>query len=127
MLDSIPQDLYNNVWIAVTKTNNQGCNWAAYPAAGNCEYLKQLLAAVKGRGIPVGIYSDYYSWQSIFKSLTACAEVGSYPLWYRWNDRADSFDNYKSFGGFGLPSQKAYAKVDGFCGLNGVGLDYKLR
>lgn len=87
MLDSLPSNLYNKVWIVVQKNKNQGCDWGSYAAAGNCEYLKQILAAVKARGKEVGIFSDYYSWQSIFKSLTGCAEVGNYPLWYGANDR----------------------------------------
>ena len=49
MLDSIPSNLYNKVWITVQKTQNQGCSWGSYPAAGNCEFLKQLIAAVKAR------------------------------------------------------------------------------
>ena len=110
----------------MTKTSDQGCNWANYPSTGNCAFLKQLIAAVKGRGKSVGIYSDYYSWQNIFKSLTGCPEVGIYPLWYGYNDHVDSFKNYKAFGGFSLPVQKRYATVNDFCGVNGVGLDYRI-
>lgn len=58
MLDSIPANLYNKVWISVQASKNKICDWSAYPAVGNCEFLKQLLAAVKGRGKTVGIYSD---------------------------------------------------------------------
>ena len=74
----------------------------------------------------MGIYSDYYSWQSIFKSVTGCTELGEYALWYGFNDHKDNFDSYKSFGGFGLPTMKSYGIVSDFCGLNGIGLDYKL-
>ena len=126
MMDSIPANLYNKVWITVQKNQNQGCDWGSFPSAGNCEYLKQLLAAVKARGKEVGIFSDYYSWQSIFRSLTGCPEVGTYPLWYGSNDRQDNFNSYKAFGGFSLPVQKAYASVSGLCGLNNIGLDYKI-
>ena len=126
MLDSIPSNLYNKVWIVVQKNQNQGCSWSSYPAAGNCGFLKQLIAAVQARNKEVGIYSDYYSWQSIFKSLTGCPEVGIYPLWYGSNNRQDNFSDFKGFGGFSLPVQKTYGVVSGLCNLNNVGLDYRI-
>lgn len=124
MLDSIPSNTYNKVWVVVQSLKGT-CDWGTMPANLNCEYLKQIIAAVKARNKDVGIYSDYYAWQSIFKSLTACPEVGQYDLWYGYNDHQDNFNSYKSFGGFGLPSMKAYAVVNGLCGLS-LGLDYKL-
>ena len=108
MLDSLPRENYRQVWIEVRTTGKRGCDWSTYPASTNCEYLKQLLAAVKGRGITVGIYSDYDSWKEIFNSVSGCVEVGTYPLWYEGDDTSQSFKDYRSFGGFGLPVRKRY-------------------
>lgn len=50
MLEGIPSDLYNKVWIVVQPGREQSCDWSLYPGSSNCQYLKQLLAAVKGFG-----------------------------------------------------------------------------
>lgn len=53
-------------------------------------------------------------------------QIGQNSLWYGQNDQKDNFDSYKSFGGFGMPTMKNYAKRSDFCGYGQFGLDYQL-
>lgn len=126
MLDAIPADLYSKVWVSVAKGGAAGCDWSSYPSAGNCDYLQQMIAAINGRGKPVGIFSDSSAWPAVFKSTTGCSQVGDNHLWYAYNDHNDSFAGFKSFGAFGMPERKMYGLVDDLCNLSNIGLLYSL-
>lgn len=125
MLDSLPNKLIKKVWIVV-KPSLGICTWTGFPAFMTCEFLKEMIAAVKGRGIDVGVSSDYYSWQSVFKSISTCTEVGEVSLWFTSFDKEDNLNSYRSFGGWSMPEMKRYANATDFCHLSYAGLNYRV-
>ena len=60
----------------------------------------------------MGVAASIDSWQDNFKSVTACPEVSSAPLyWFPNEDEFDGNPNFKSyhpFGGWKVPYMKMY-------------------
>lgn len=55
MMDNLPANLYDKIWVSLLRNPNSGCDWASYSADSNCQFLRELVAAVKNRGKDVGI------------------------------------------------------------------------
>ena len=58
LLDSLPSNLYDTVWVSPDLNGYSSCRWTSYPASNNCSYLKQLIAAIQGRDKNPGIKSS---------------------------------------------------------------------
>lgn len=86
MMNAIPENLYDKVWVRVETNYNTGCSWATNTAEFNCQYLRTLVTAIQGKGKNVGIYSSLSFWNAAFHSLTACTDFSKLPLWYLYND-----------------------------------------
>ena len=75
MIDSIPGNLYDKIWIDIETNPSPGCSWNDPSADSNCQYTLELIAAIKARGKKLGVYASRYMWGSIFGSYTACVQA----------------------------------------------------
>ena len=106
--------------VRVIYIKRSGTNYAS-----NCDYLQQLVSAVKAnKGVP-GIYSSEYEWETVMGSRYACTEVSAIPLWYAHYDNNPSFSDWSStiFGGWKSPAIKQYKGDITKCGA-GIDEDY---
>lgn len=117
--------VYGTVWLDVEHNPSTGCGWSTSDYTGNCNFLSDLVNALKAKGKLVGIYGSKYQWQTIFGSASNCAKFTSLPLWYAHYDNSASFSDYPnySFGGWSKPSIKQYAGDTTLCGV-GVDLNF---
>lgn len=84
LLDGIPNNLYENIWISVIDNYSPGCGWSYKTPDANCQYLKSLVMALKDRGKNVGIISSNEQWTNAFKSVGAGYQIADgIPLWYK--------------------------------------------
>jgi GH25 family lysozyme M1 (1,4-beta-N-acetylmuramidase) len=115
--------LYGTVWLDVEINPSSGCSWAGNSAASNCQYLGELVQALKNRGKRVGIYSSRYMWETVMGSSGACQNHTDLPVWYAHYDGVASFSDWSSvsFGGWSKPSIKQYLGDKVLCG---TGIDY---
>lgn len=58
------------VWVDVEANPSSGCKWT--DANSNCQFLQELVNALKGHGMHVGIYASSSQWQSIFGARGNC-------------------------------------------------------
>lgn len=77
---------FGMVWIDVEDNPSSGCSWNSYSASSNCDYLSQLISAVKSHGRQVGVYTSEYEWENVMGSVSACTSASSVPLWYAHYD-----------------------------------------
>jgi hypothetical protein len=75
LIDNLPATLYRTIWIDIETNPSPGCSWADHTPLENCQFTMDLIAAVKARGKPVGIYASRYMWGSIFSSYTYCSQA----------------------------------------------------
>lgn len=106
------------IWLDIETNQSSGCSWSLATFDSNCEYTKQLIAAIKARGRAVGIYASAYMWNKIYGSKTACSVFSDYPLWYAHYDGKEDFNDWTTsqFGGWKLPTLKQYAGDAVICG-----------
>lgn len=86
LISGISGNLYSTIWIDAETNPSAGCSWSGHDAASNCNFITETVNAIKARGKTPGIYSSAVQWQNIFGSTSACASVGSVPLWYAHYD-----------------------------------------
>jgi hypothetical protein len=86
MMDAVPENLYDKVWIRVEPNNSPGCGWTSNTPDKSCQYLRNLTSAVTSRGKDVGIYSFYGYWNQTFGNPAGCPDVSNYLLWYQADD-----------------------------------------
>lgn len=119
MIDKIPGNLYDRIWIDIETNPSSGCSWNDHDAESNCQFTLELVKAVRARGKPVGIYASKYMWGTIYKSYTACPQAAfEVPLWYPHYDDNPSFSDFSEFGGWKAPTIKQYHNTMSFCGLS---------
>ncbi|OMJ74587.1 hypothetical protein SteCoe_26444 [Stentor coeruleus] len=106
---------YGMIWIDV-----ETYAWSSSQSA-NQNFILTMVNALQGLGAIVGIYSNYYNWQSIVG--LNWSGVSSLPLWYAHYDNNPSFSDFVSFGGWSSPAIKQYAGDATVCGA-GVDLNY---
>ena len=53
---------YGMIWIDIEDNPSTGCSWNIGTSASNCQFLGDLISAIRGHGKTVGIYSSYYMW-----------------------------------------------------------------
>ena len=86
MMDNVPSNYYNYVWVYVTQNNQPGCDWSAYSESSNCAFVNSLMAAIKNRSKNPGIFSSVSDWSYAFKNVNACPGASQFPLWYEYSD-----------------------------------------
>ena len=111
---------FGMVWLDVEINPSSGCSWTSYSWSSNCDYLNQLISAVKSHGKAVGVYTSQYEWESTMGSLGACTSAASVPLWYAHYDNWASFGDYVKIGGWSSPSMKQFIGDSTLCS---VGID----
>jgi hypothetical protein len=89
------------VWLDIEYNPSKGCSWASESAESNCEYIQELVNALKASGKQVGIYTSSYEWNLVVGSKQACPDVANnIPLWYAHFDNSASFNDYSQIGGW---------------------------
>ena len=114
---------YGQIWLDIETNPSSGCSWAGRSGADNCNYVTELVNAVKAHGKVPGIYSSYYMWESIMGGAKNCAGLGHVALWYAHYDNSASFSDFKSFGGWSRPNIKQFKGDTTACGV-GVDLNF---
>ena len=114
---------YGQIWLDIEANPSSGCSWAGRSGADNCNYVTELVNAVKAHGKVPGIYSSYYMWESIMGGAKNCAGLGHVALWYAHYDNSASFSDFKSFGGWSHPNIKQFKGDTTACGV-GVDLNF---
>ncbi len=112
---------YGMIWLDIETNPSTGCGWGQGSGASNCNFVTELVNAVKSHGKTVGIYSNYYMWESIMGSAGSCTGHSGLSLWYAHYDGNPSFSDFKSFGGWTKPSMKQYVGDTTLCG---AGVDF---
>ena len=125
MMDSLPTTYYDTVWVYVQKNDSPSCDWSSYTAETNCAYLNSIAMAILNRGKNVGFFSSVQDWTYAFKNVNACPQLGQYPLWYEYDDQVQSFNNFRSFGGWNMPDMKRYSSHYNWCGTESTSLNFK--
>ncbi len=118
--DASNDSSFGMVWIDVEINPSSGCSWTSYSWSSNCDYLMQLINAVKAHGKAVGVYTSIYEWESTMGSLGACTQAAGVPLWYAHYDSWASFGDYTKIGGWSSPAMKQFIGDTTLCG---VGID----
>ena len=114
---------YGMIWLDIETNPSTGCSWTQGSGPSNCQYVTDLVNAVKSHGKTAGIYSSYYMWESIMGSAAACTSQSGTSLWYAHYDGSPSFSDFRSFGGWTKPSIKQYVGDTTLCGA-GVDLSF---
>jgi GH25 family lysozyme M1 (1,4-beta-N-acetylmuramidase) len=117
---SLPSGFNGMLWLDIEPCS--GC-WSS-DGNQNLQFVDSVAAACQSAGFNLGVYSSYYSWQSVMGSATAStSRLSALPLWYAHYDNDPSFDDpfYWEFGGWSQPNIKQYAGNGNACGLT---IDY---
>ena len=112
---------YGMIWLDIETNPSPGCSWASWSGGSNCQFIGELVNAIRSRGKVPGIYSSYYMWETIMGSPSACPDFGDVPLWYAHYDNNPSFSDFSGFGGWSRPNMKQYVGDTTLCG---AGVDY---
>lgn len=119
MIDNIPRNLYNRIWIDIETNPSAGCTWNGYTSEQNCNFTLELISATKARNVPVGVYASRYMWNLIYGSYDACPQAAfEMPLWYPHYDTNPSFSDFVPFGGWSTPTIKQYQGTSAVCGIS---------
>ena len=111
------------IWLDIETNPTPNCGWSTTDHSSNCQYIGELLSAVKARGKRPGIYASSYMWTQILGAAGACQNYRGEPLWYAHYDGRQTFDDFKGFGGWVKPNIKQYAGTTSVCGAS-VDLNY---
>jgi hypothetical protein len=111
---------YGMIWVDVETNPSTGCSYADSSHAFNCQFITDVISAIRSHGKSPGVYSSYYMWESIMGAAGNCAGHGSAPLWYAHYDNVESFSDFRAFGGWTKPNMKQY---QGDVTLCGAGVD----
>ncbi len=123
LISSLGSANYGMIWLDVETNPSSGCGWPKNSGTANCNYVTELVNAVKSKGKTVGIYSSYYMWEDIMGAASSCPGLGSVPMWYSHYDNLASFSDFKKFGGWSKPAIKQYVGDTTLCGA-GVDLNF---
>jgi len=81
----------------------------------NRNFFNELVKAVEGYKIPLGIYTSESQWIPIFGSFTGGSHL---PLWYANYDGVPDFNDFSSFGGWRTPVMKQFSDAGAKCGAS---------
>lgn len=117
--------IYGTIWLDIETNPSTGCSWSLKSAAENCDFVQELVSAIKKRGRAVGIYASAYMWTQILGAKDACQKFVDIPLWYPHYDSQASFADWESskFGGWSTPTIKQYNGDSVVCGFT-MDVDY---
>jgi len=116
MLDRLGNTPFGMVWLDI-----EVFQWSSNHQS-NINFIEGMINAVVARigEKRLGIYTNYYMWQSI----TGLATFASYlPLWYAHYDDSPNYNDFRAFGGWTKPSIKQYKGTTDVCGT-GVDLNF---
>ena len=65
MVSGLGSANYGMIWLDVETNPSSGCSWSSFSAASNCQYLGELVNAIKSHGKVPGIYASHYMWTQI--------------------------------------------------------------
>lgn len=115
----IPAHLYDTIWVDIETNPSPGCSWSGHDASSNCQFLMELVGALKAKQKKVGIYASRYMWGTIFGSYEACGQASANnPLWYAHYDNTPSFADFTPFAGWTKPAWKQYLGTSSLCGAS---------
>lgn len=77
MISGLSGSNYGTIWIDVEVNPSSGCSWASYSHSSNCDYVVELINAIKGYGKTVGVYTSQYEWETVMGSVGACTKANS--------------------------------------------------
>ena len=60
------------IWLDIETNPSTGCSWNSFSHESNCQYIGELLTALKGHGKTPGIYSSHYMWTEIMGAAGNC-------------------------------------------------------
>jgi len=110
------QNLHENkaeidgIWIDI-----ESPEYWSLSAIDNLNFIRELVDEVKNQNYSVGIYASASQWDPITNGSIDFRDVR---LWHaRW-DKNESFDNFKSFGGWTKPVMKQYVGDVAQCDVN---------
>ena len=130
MLDKIPKNLYDTVWIDLYNDPSKydtHCSWSAQGFDLNCQLVYEL---VRNLRFPYnktsGIYTAQDQYQRMMNSVTGCQSLQyqqQAKLWYVTNNNDTSFNDYRQIGGWSHPDIKQFQANKTQCGI-AVDLSY---
>lgn len=95
---------FDKLWFDIETDPSSGCGWSS-DKAHNCDFLGEMVRAVKDAGQAAGVYISTYMQESIMGSCTAGSSLD---LWYAHYDNVKAFSDFSSFGGWSKPVMKQY-------------------
>lgn len=97
------------LWLDIEDNPSHNCGWGV-DFASNCQYMVELVQAIRDNGRTPGIYASHYMWNRIFGSADACQKFTDVPLWYAHYDSKQTFSDYPAypFGGWTQPAIKQF-------------------
>uniref|UniRef100_A0A0R3RS46 Lysozyme n=1 Tax=Elaeophora elaphi TaxID=1147741 RepID=A0A0R3RS46_9BILA len=106
------------IWIKITKP----IIWLNNHVA-NTNFINEFITCAWRHGVTVGIFTNWYDWQQI-TSGQLTSDQTQIRLWY-WNmlgaganaATLPTFDDFRAFGGFNVPSAKQYVQNTYICGI----------
>ena len=122
-LDNVANGMYGTIWLDVETNPSPGCSWKQWTPEQNCQFIQELVDAVRDAGKTPGIYSSRYQWENVFGvgNYNYCSQVSDVPLWYSHYDGKKNFNRFKSFAGWSEPDMKQYLGDKQMCGC---GVDF---
>ena len=125
MISALGSANYGMIWLDVETNPSTGCSWSSFSAASNCQYVGELVNAIKSHGKVPGIYASRYMWTEIMGAASACTSYTSVSMWYAHYDNKETMDDYPAlaFGGWTKPNVKQYKGTTTLCNA-GVDLSF---
>lgn len=105
---------FGRVWLDI-----EAFHWSSNKAS-NQDFISALEQALLARGALIGVYTNFYNWESIVGEWQGLAQ---YPLWYAHFDGKADFNDFQPFGGWESPTLKQYDGSTVLCG-GSVDLNY---
>lgn len=72
MLNAIPANLFDTVWVRVEENSSPGCSLTVNTPQKSCDYLRSIVGYIEGKGLNVGIYSTILFWKKVFGTASFC-------------------------------------------------------
>ncbi len=62
MIKGLEGSNYGKIWLDIETNPSHGCSWDANTFKQNCDYIEELVDAIKAAGRSPGIYASHYMW-----------------------------------------------------------------
>jgi len=100
---------YGKIWLDI-----ETYQWSS-SLSSNQAFITSLINEGKAKGKSLGIYSNYYNWESIVGLGWCYPEQQGLPIWYANYDNTPSFAGFTSFGCWSSPYMKQYRGTSTVC------------